>query len=210
MSDDDAVGEGVPGIGRVEAFSDGVIAIIITIMVLEFHPPEAAGLRHLWSLWPTLLAYALSFPYVGLYWANHHRLFSHARRVTNALIWWNLALLFTLSLVPFATAYLGGQHFSRGATGVYLVILLLPTLAYVPLQRVIRRTGVQGPRAERYHRRTIRKGVAATLIYALGLVLTLWEPWLGIAAAALVAMLWFLPASPLDRLFDGSAGQLRP
>src|SRR5436309_3335576 len=95
------------GLGRVEAFSDGVIAIIITIMVLELKVPVEDGLGHILSMWHLFLAYALSYLYVGLYWGNHHRLLGHARRVTNGLIWSNLALLFGLSLVPFGTAYLG-------------------------------------------------------------------------------------------------------
>lgn len=196
-------GEGRPGVGRVEAFSDGVVAIIVTIMVLELHPPELPGWSHVWRLWPVFLAYVLSYVYVALYWANHHRLFSHATRVTNALIWSNMALLFALSLVPFATAYLGGQHFSREATWLYLVILLLPSLAYVALQRTIRRTGRQDAAARRYHVRTIRKGWFAMIVYAAGLALTLVSPWLGVACAALIAAFWFLPASRIDRLFGG-------
>jgi len=194
--------ESEPGIGRVEAFSDGVIAIIITIMVLELKAPEEPGLAHLWRLWPTFLAYVLSFAYVGIYWVNHHRLLSHARRVTNGLVWFNLLLLFALSLVPFSTAYLGGQHFSRDATLLYLVTMLLPALAYVPLQRIIRATGTQGAAARLYHRQTVRKGVAAALIYLAGLPLTFVSPALGIACAGLVALLWFLPKSPVDSWFD--------
>jgi len=193
--------ESGPGIGRVEAFSDGVIAIIITIMVLELKAPEEPGLAHLWRLWPTFLAYVLSFAYVGIYWVNHHRLLSHARCVTNSLVWFNLMLLFALSLIPFATAYLGGQHFSRDATLVYLVAMLLPALAYVPFQQIIRATGSQGAAAQRYHRQTMRKGMVTALIYLAGMPLAFVEPWLGIACAGLVALLWFLPKSPVDRLF---------
>lgn len=194
--------EGVPGVGRVEAFSDGVMAIIVTIMVLELKAPEEEGVHHLLQLWPLALAYALSFAYVGLYWANHHRLFSHATKVTNGLIWWNLLLLFALSLVPFSTAYLGEQHFSREATLVYLATTLLPALAYAPLQRVIRETGITSDPAGTYHRRTLRKGTAAMLIYLSGIGLTFISPWLGVGAAVVVAMLWFLPKSPFDRWFD--------
>ena len=193
--------EGQPGIGRVEAFSDGVLAIIITIMVLELKAPEEPGLDHLWRLWPTFVAYALSFAYVGIYWVNHHRLLSHATRVTNALVWLNLALLFTLSLIPFSTAYLGTQHFSRDATLLYMATMLLPSLAYVPLQRVIHATGSQSAAAKTYHRQTIRKGLVATGLYIAGLGLTFVSPWLGIASALIVAVLWFLPHSPIDGLF---------
>ncbi len=103
--------EGRPGIGRVEAFSDGVVAIIVTIMVLELHPPVSEGWDKLWTLWPVFLAYVLSYAYVAIYWVNHHRLFTHATHVTNGLIWSNMLLLFALSLVPFSTSYLGEHHF---------------------------------------------------------------------------------------------------
>lgn len=170
-------------------------------MVLELKAPEEPGLEHLWRLWPTFLAYILSFAYVGIYWVNHHRLVSHARRVTNGLVWFNLLLLFALSLVPFSTAYLGGQHFSRDAALVYLVSMLLPAIAYVPLQQIIRVTGSQSEAARRYHRQTARKGIVATAIYLAGLPLAFVSPALGIACAGLVALLWFLPKSPIDRLF---------
>lgn len=200
MSDSE---EGQSGVGRVEAFSDGVLAIIITIMVLELKAPEEAGVEHLWRLWPTFVAYAISFAYVGVYWVNHHRLFGHARRATNALVWLNLFLLFALSLIPFSTAYLGAQHFSRDATLLYLATMLLPALAYVPLQNVIRATGATTGAAETYHRQTIRKGVAAAAIYLIGVPLTFLSPWLGVGCAVLVAILWFLPRSPIDGLFGG-------
>jgi uncharacterized membrane protein len=193
--------EGKPGIGRIEAFSDGVLAIIVTIMVLELHAPEQPGLDRLLPLWPVFLAYALSFAYVGIYWANHHRLFSHATVVSNALVWLNLGLLFALSLIPFTTAYLGEQHFSRDGTLVYLASMVFPGVFYVPLQSVIRSTGIQGPAAETYHRQTSRKGVAAVLIYLAGAGLAFVSPWLGILAAAIVALLWCLPKSPFDALF---------
>jgi uncharacterized membrane protein len=193
--------EGRAGVGRVEAFSDGVIAIIITIMVLEMKAPEAHGLAQLWPLWPVFTAYVLSYAYVAIYWVNHHRLFGHAVRVTNALLWANIALLFALSLVPFATAYLGEQRFSGEATTLYMAVMLLPSLAYFWLQLVIRRTGKQTEAARDYHRRTLRKGAAAGLVYAGGLGLSLVSPLLGLACAGLVAVFWFLPRSPLDAMF---------
>lgn len=198
MSD---AGEGRAGIGRVEAFSDGVIAIIITIMVLELHPPLAEGMDRLASLWPVFLAYILSYAYVAIYWVNHHRLFGHATRVSNALLWSNVLLLFALSLVPFSTSYLGEHHFSRTATWLYLVTMLLPALAYGWLQRVIRTSGEHNAGAQQYLRSSKHKGAVASAIYVAGAVLTIVSPWLGIGAAALVAILWFLPDSPVDRLF---------
>jgi uncharacterized membrane protein len=128
-------------------------------------------------------------------------MFSHARRVTNALVWANIALLFALSLIPFATAYLGSQEFTREATLLYMSVMILPSFTYMWLQSVIRRTGSQEEAAQAYHQRMIRKGVAATLIYGSGILLTLISPWLGLACAAFVALLWFLPRGPLDALF---------
>ncbi|MGN6376963.1 MAG: TMEM175 family protein [Sphingomonas sp.] len=198
---DEAPSEGRLGVGRIEAFSDGVVAIIITIMVLDLHPPVEAGWARLAALWPVFLAYVLSYAYVALYWANHHRLFSHATQVTNALVWSNMVLLFALSLIPVSTAYLGEQHFSRLATWVYLAVLLLPAFAYMWLQRTIRRTGRHDAAAEHYHRQTIRKGAFALVVYVAGLALTFVTPWLGVLCAATVAVFWLLPISPIDRLF---------
>lgn len=197
----DETSEGHGGVNRIEAFSDGVIAIVITIMVLEMKAPEEHGLAHLWALWPVFLAYVLSYAYVAIYWVNHHRMFAHATRVTNALVWSNIALLFALSLVPFATAYLGEQRFSREATILYMGVMMLPSFAYLWLQTVIRRTGRQDEVAQGYHASMLRKGAVASAIYACGIALSLVSPWMGLACAALVALLWFLPASPLDALF---------
>ena len=200
--------EGRPGVGRVEAFSDGVIAIIVTIMVLELHPPVSEGMDKLWTLWPVFLAYILSYAYVAIYWVNHHRLFTHATRVSNALIWSNMLLLFSLSLIPFSTSYLGEHHFSRDATLLYLATMLLPCAAYVWLQSTIRRIGSQSEAARTYHRQTMRKGALGTALYVLGLPLAFISPWLGIACAATVALMWVLPKSRIDHLFDGQSGHL--
>ncbi|MFK4871108.1 TMEM175 family protein [Novosphingobium sp. ZW T3_23] len=186
---------------RVEAFSDGVLAIIITIMVLELKTPVAEGLTALWPLWPIFIAYVLSYAYVAIYWVNHHRLLGHARVVTSGLLWSNMLLLFTLSLIPFSTAYLGEHHFSREATLLYLVTMLTPALAYVLLQGRVAATGTQTVASRRYHKASHRKGLAASAVYALGIPLTFASPWLGIACAAIVAVFWMLPWSVLDRLF---------
>ena len=199
--DRDPADDGRPGVGRVEAFSDGVIAIIITIMVLELHPPLAEGWDKLAAQWPVFFAYVLSYAYVAIYWVNHHQLFGFARRVSNALIWSNILLLFALSLVPFSTSYLGEQHFTRTATWVYLATMIFPGLVYIWLQATIARTGQQSDAARDYHATSRRKAAFGTALYLLGALLTIWSPWAGAAAAGLVAVLWFLPAGPLDRLF---------
>ena len=193
--------EGRQGVARIEAFSDGVLAIIITIMVLELKAPEEDGLPALWRLWPMFLAYVLSYAYIAIYWVNHHRLFSHARTVTSALVWSNIALLFAVSLVPFATAYLGEHLFSPAAAMLYLGSLLVPAIAYFWLETVVQRTGSQSPGSLIYYRATSRKGIASVIVYALGIPLSLLSPALGIACAALVALFWMMPWGPLDRLF---------
>jgi uncharacterized membrane protein len=199
MSESDDSLEGRGSLARVEAFSDGVIAIIVTIMVLELHVPEAEGWQALLHLWPVFLAYVLSFTYVAIYWVNHHRLLAHARRVTNRLLWNNMALLFTLSLVPFATAYLGEHHFSRDATVLYLAVMLAPAVCYAPLQRDIRRHGHHNAGADAYYRAADRKGLVS-VAPMVGLGLAFWQPWAGIGCAGAVAVLWFLPSGPFDRL----------
>jgi uncharacterized membrane protein len=182
--------EGRAGVGRVEAFSDGVLAIIVTIMVLELHAPEAPGVDRLLALWPTLLAYALSYAYVAIYWVNHHRLFSHVGRVTGRLLW-----------IPFSTAYLGLHHFSVEATQLYLLSLLLPSVAYSLLHSTIRKTGHDTPAARLYLDATGRKGLASSATYTLGFGLSLLSPWLGVGCAAVVAIFWILPWGPLDAVF---------
>jgi uncharacterized membrane protein len=199
MADD--MSEGRAGVARVEAFSDGVIAIVITIMVLELKAPVEEGLGALVRLWPVFLAYVLSYAYVAIYWVNHHKLFSHAHRVTNGLLWSNIALLFALSLVPFSKTYLGEHHFRRDATLIYLATMLLPALCYGVLQNVIMNSERCTPSARRYLLATRRKGWAANAVYLAGMPLSFISPWLGIGCAALVALFWCLPSSRLDRLF---------
>ena len=203
MNDEEPI-ERQEGVSRVEAFSDGVLAIIITIMVLELNVPHEAGIAALIPLWPVFLAYLLSYAYVAIYWINHHRMFSLARRVTGGLLWANMALLFTLSLVPFATAYLGEHHFGRDATILYLLVLLLCALAYALLQRQVIKTGARHAAARRYHHATFRKALAAAAVYFSGGVLSFVSPWLGAGCAALVAVFWVMPWSVLDTLFGGN------
>lgn len=202
--------EGRPGVGRVEAFSDGVVAIIVTIMVLELHAPVADGIDKLWSLWPVLLAYVLSYAYVAIYWVNHHRLFSLATVVTNGLLWSNMLLLFALSFIPFTASYLGEHHFSREAMWLYLASMIFPATCYTWLQSVICRTGRQGEGADAYYRRSTHKGYASLSIYLMGIPLTWVSPWLGVGCAVVVAILWVLPETSIDLLFDGRAGGQKP
>lgn len=193
--------EGSGGVGRVEAFSDGVLAIIVTIMVLELKAPEEPGIEHLLRLWPTFVAYVLSYVYVAIYWVNHHRLFSHARRVDNALVWSNIALLFALSLVPFTTAYLGTHFLNPEATVLYSLSLLLPALAYYFLQKAVANNGAQGPAAKAYFLAMRRKGFACTLGYAFAAATAYFWPPIGVLIPTLIAAFWMKPWGEIDRFF---------
>ncbi|WP_260923583.1 TMEM175 family protein [Novosphingobium sp. 9] len=206
MSDEFPI-ERQEGVNRVEAFSDGVLAIIVTIMVLELKVPHQESITALLELWPVFLAYVLSYAYVAIYWVNHHRLFGLARKVTGGLLWSNMALLFTLSLIPFTTAYLGEHHFERDAAVLYLASLMLAALAYVVLQRQIKQTGARDTAARHYHHATMRKGLAAAVVYFAGIPLSFVSAWLGVGCAALVAVFWMLPWSPLDALFADRAAR---
>jgi uncharacterized membrane protein len=205
MAKDEAIGEpieGRAGVARVEAFSDGVLAIIVTIMVLELHAPDEAGLSALFHLWKTFFAYVLSYNYIAIYWVNHHRLFSHARVVTNSLLWSNIVLLFTLSLIPFSTAYLGKHLGDPLASGLYALSLLAPGLAFLWLETAIKCSGSQSLPSLAYYRATTRKGFAASLVYALAIPISLVSPYIGVTLAGLVGLFWMLPYGRLDRLFS--------
>ena len=195
--------EGRAGVARVEAFSDGVLAIIITIMVLELHAPETPGLPALLGLWKTFFAYVISYNYIAIYWINHHRLFGHARSVTCGLLWSNIVLLFALSLIPFSTAYLGKHLGDPLASALYAMSLLAPALAYFWLLTIIRRTGLQGAASQTYYRAITRKGIAASIVYALAVPVSFAAPFVGVTMAGLVGLFWILPWGPLDALFIG-------
>ena len=186
------------GKGRIEAFSDGVIAIIITIMVLELKTPEGFDLGALSKLWPTVSMYILSFVYVGIYWNNHHHLLHAAHRVSGGVMWANLHLLFWLSLVPFTTRWMGESHFATWPMAIYGISLIMPAIAYTILLR--RLIAVNGRDSELA--RAIRgdaKGYASLAIYALGIALSFWQPLAGLACYILVALIWLVPDRRIER-----------
>ena len=161
---------------RLEAFSDGVLAIIITIMVLELKVPHAATPAALWPLWPVFLSYALSFVYIGIYWNNHHHMLFVTERVTGGILWANLHLLFWLSLVPFATAWMGEHHFARAPTALYGLSLLMPAIAWVVMQQAIFR--LQGPDSPlRAALGRDLKGKLSPVLYLAGVGLAFVAPW---------------------------------
>jgi len=183
---------------RMEAFSDGVIAIIITIMVLELRVPHEAALTALRPLVPVLLSYVLSFIYLGIYWNNHHHLLQAVDHVDGRILWANLHLLFWLSLVPFVTAWMGENHFARVPVAIYGVVLLAASIAYRILTRaLIRLHGRASTLATALGKDF--KGQLSTAIYAVGIPLTLLRWWLGFALYVLVAIIWLVPDRRIER-----------
>ena len=185
------------GKGRVEAFSDGVIAIIITIMVLELRAPHEATIAALAPLWPVFLSYVLSFAYVGIYWNNHHHMLHAVKHVSGPVLWANLHLLFWLSLTPFTTAWMGENHFATIPVAVYGVGLLLYAIAYTILVRAL--VATHG-RASEFAARigSDKKGYLSLAMYVLAVGLAFVNAWISLAIYAAVAMIWFIP----DRRFE--------
>ncbi|MET3130395.1 putative membrane protein [Oxalobacteraceae bacterium GrIS 1.11] len=180
------------GKGRLEAFSDGVIAIIITIMVLELKVPQGTTLAALLPLIPVFLSYLLSFIYVGIYWNNHHHMLQAVSKVDGRILWANLHLLFWLSLIPFVTGWMGENHFESVPVALYGVVLLMCGLAYALLARaLIARQGRESALALALGKD--RKGMASIVLYALAIPLSMLHAWLGFAMYILVAVLWFIP-----------------
>src|ERR1051326_1179433 len=163
--------------GRLEAFSDGVIAIIITIMVLEMKVPHGDGLKELRPLLPVFLSYVLSFLYVGIYWNNHHHMLQACTAATGAMLWANLHLLFWLSLFPFATGWMGANHFTAAPTVLYGVVLLMAAIAYCLLQQTIIRTQGQDSLLKKVIGRDW-KGKLSPILYLAAIVATLRSPWI--------------------------------
>jgi uncharacterized membrane protein len=181
----------------MEAFSDGVIAILITIMVLDLRVPHGAHLSALHPLVPVVLSYALSFVNLGIYWNNHHHLLQVAPRVTAAMLWANLHLLFWLSLFPFATAWMGENHFAKVPVVVYGLVALLAGVAYYILQTVIVASEGQNARLAAVLGRDL-KGKASPVLYVVGICLTFVNRWIGFACYVAVALMWLIPDRRLE------------
>ena len=187
------------GSGRLEAFSDGVIAIIITIMVLEIKVPQGDSLNELLPLLPVFLTYALSFAYVGIYWNNHHHLLHATTIVTGAILWANLHLLFWLSLFPFATGWMGENHFSALPTALYGVVLLMAAGAYYLLQQAIIRS--QGP--DSILKKAVGrdwKGKLSPVLYIAAIVATLLAPWISEGIFVAAALIWLIPDRRIEKV----------
>jgi uncharacterized membrane protein len=191
--------------GRLEAFSDGVIAILITIMVLELRPPHGAEVEALRALVPTFLSYVLSFVFIGIYWSNHHHMLHVTERVDGRVLWANLHLLFWLSLIPFVTAWMGENHFATVPIACYGVVLLACALSYTLLQRtIIARQGANSRLARAVG--SDRKGLASLVGYVLAIPLAFVHPAIAGAIYVTVALVWLVPDRRIERiLFDGHA-----
>lgn len=177
---------------RLAAFSDGVLAIIITIMVLELKVPHGAAWADLAKLTPVFLSYVLSFIYIAIYWNNHHHLLHTVTSVNGAILWANMHLLFWLSLVPFATGWLGENHFAALPTSVYGVALLMPAIAYTILQKtIITHQGTAGSLARAVGGDA--KGKISIACYIAGILLSMLVPALSLALYVLVALMWLIP-----------------
>lgn len=186
------------GKNRLEAFSDGVLAIILTIMVLELKVPHGDSFTALASLLPTFVGYALSFIYIAIYWNNHHHLLHAVKKVNGPILWANTHLLFWLSLVPFATAWMGDNHFAARPVALYGVILLMASLAYYLLSRCLIRvhgrdsvlgTAVGGD----------LKGKLSSAIYAAAILASFANRWAGFALYWVVALIWLVPDRRIER-----------
>ena len=188
------------GTTRLEAFSDGVIAIIITIMVLELKAPEGHSVAALVPLAPVFLSYVLSFVYVGIYWNNHHHMLHTCEETTGGILWANLHLLFWLSLIPFATAWLGENHFSSGPSALYGGVLLLCAIAWVILQQEIIKSQ-EGKRD--ILKQAIGddwKGKVSVTLYVVGIAAAFWQPRISLTLYAVTAVIWFVPDKRIERV----------
>ena len=193
------------GKGRLEAFSDGVIAIIITIMVLEMKVPHGDDVFALAPLLPVFLSYVLSFVYVGIYWNNHHHMMHSVQHVNGAILWANLHLLFWLSLFPFVTGWTGENHFSSMPSALYGVVLFMAAIAYWVLQKTIIRHQGEGSLLAKAIGRDI-KGKASPLIYVSAIPLSFVNTWLANGLYVLVALMWIVPDRRIERVLQEHAG----
>jgi uncharacterized membrane protein len=188
----------VMGKARLEAFSDGVIAVIITIMVLEMKVPHGTEIAALLPMWPVFLAYVLSYVYVGIYWNNHHHLMHAVDRVTGGILWANLHLLFWLSLVPFVTGWMSENHFAAVPTALYGAILVMAGVAYHFLVRCLVDVHGKDSRIGRSVGND-RKGTISTAIYVVAIPLAFVEWWLAFGLYCVVAAMWFVPDRRIEK-----------
>ncbi len=185
--------------GRLEAFTDGVIAIIITIMVLEMKVPQGSNIAAMTASFPVFLAYALSYTNVGVFWNNHHHMLQATERVDGRVLWVNLLLLFWISLIPFAIRWMDDTHFSSLPTAIYGVVLVLTSISYLLLEKAI--VACNGPDSKLA--RAIggdQKTKISLSVYALAIFVAFYRPWIAIALYILIAMMWFVPDRRIEKI----------
>src|SRR5208337_2644024 len=190
------------GKSRPEAFSDGVIAIIITIMVLELKVPHGESIDALTPLIPVFLSYVLSFVYVGIYWNNHHHMLHTCHKVTGPMLWANLHLLFWLSLFPFVTGWMGENHFAAAPSAIYGAVLLMAAVAYWILQQII----IASQGSESLLKKAVGsdwKGKLSPVIYAVAIPTAFWSPWISQGLYVLVALVWLVPDRRIENALAG-------
>jgi uncharacterized membrane protein len=186
------------GKGRLEAFSDGVIAVIITIMVLEMKVPHGGSVQALAPLIPVFLSYVLSFIYIGIYWNNHHHMLHACSRVTGAMLWANLHLLFWLSLIPFTTGWMGENHFAPAPSALYGFVLLMAAIAYWILQQLI--IASHGP--ESLLKKAVGgdwKGKVSPILYAVAIPMAFVSRWVSLGIYIVVALIWLVPDKRIEK-----------
>jgi uncharacterized membrane protein len=189
------------GKNRLEAFSDGVLAIIITVMLLEIKVPHTANLGALHQLAPVFLCYVLSFIYVGIYWNNHHHMFHAVKEISGPVLWANSHLLFWLSLLPFATAWMGENHFALWPVVLYGFILFMAAVAYTILARLLMHRGHNDELAQAFGRDI--KGLSSVALYIAGITLSFVTPWIGVALYTSVALIWVVPDRRIEKRQTG-------
>ena len=189
------------GKNRLEAFSDGVLAIIITIMVLELKVPHGDDFSALRPLMPVLLSYVLSFVYLGIYWNNHHHMLHATQRVTGGILWANLHLLFWLSLFPFVTGWMGENHFAHAPLALYGIVLLMAAIAYWILQHTIIASQGESSLLARAVGRDI-KGKLSPFLYAIAILTAFIEQWIAGAIYVFVALMWLVPDRRIERVLS--------
>lgn len=193
--------------GRLEAFSDGVIAIIITIMVLEIKVPHTAQLTALKPLFPTILSYLLSFIYLGIYWNNHHHMIHVAERVNGRILWANLHLLFWLSLVPFTTAWMGENNFAPATMFAYGIVLLMAAIAYYILELAILKQESKNSILAKALGKDF-KGKISPIIYIIAICTTYYNQWLSGSLYILVALIWLIPDRRIEKALEDAEKEL--
>jgi len=187
--------------GRLEAFSDGVIAVIITIMVLELRAPHDGSLAALRPLISTFVCYLLSFVFVGIYWNNHHHLLQAAQKVNGAILWANMHLLFWLSLIPLVTAWMGENRFAPVPVAIYGVVLLFAGTAYYILARLLVKHHGEDSALARALGADF-KGKISVAVYALAIPLALWQPWVALGLYVLIAIIWLVPDRRIETVIS--------